>query len=158
MKRDNDKCLPVYTEELAQEILVRLSDGESLSEICRDPKMPTHHAIHKWVHSNKEGFAARYTLAREFQAFLYADQVIDIADDCRNDWMRRTDPENPGWEANKEHINRTRLRLDTRKWIAARILSRIYGDKVQNSNQTLDKDGNPIDPVVPVVRLTIARE
>ena len=56
--------------------------------------------------------------------------MLDIADDAANDWMEREGENSQGWQLNGEHVQRTRLRLDTRKWIAARLAPKKYGDKV----------------------------
>jgi hypothetical protein len=119
-----------YSAELAEAICSRMENGESLRSICRDETMPSYQAVLKW-RSNVEGFDERYALARQAQAHALVDELIEIADDSRNDWMERNDPENPGWIANVEHIQRTRVRLDTRKWLASKILPKVYGEKLE---------------------------
>lgn len=146
----------IYAIETAEIILDRLADGESLSSICRSEEMPSRPSVHGWILDDIDGFAAKYARAREIQAHVLADDLVAIADDGSNDWMKRNDPENPGWQANGEHIQRSRLRFDARKWAASKILPKVYSDRVQN--QQLDKDGNPTDPVVPVVKVTFSDE
>jgi len=58
-----------------------------------------------------------------------ADELFEIADDGSNDWMIKNEPENPGYAINGEHVSRSRLRLDTRKWALAKALPKIFGDK-----------------------------
>jgi len=60
-----------------------------------------------------------------------ADEVMEIADDGTNDWIESNDPDNPGYRFNGEHYQRSRLRVDTRKWMLAKALPKIYGDKTQ---------------------------
>lgn len=122
---------PIYTAELADAILVRIADGESLRSICNDPEMPSRPTVYSWVLDNKDGFFDRYARAREMQAHALVDDCVEVADDGINDWMERNDPNNPGYAANGEHMQRSRLRVDTRKWTAARILPKVYGDRVQ---------------------------
>src|SRR3990172_7086066 len=55
---------------------------------------------------------------------------MDISDDGTNDWMASNDPENPGYRVNGEHIARSRLRVDTRKWIASKLKPKKYGEKL----------------------------
>lgn len=70
--------------------------------------------------------------AREAQADTLADELLDISDDARNDWMKRNHgDDDPGWVANGEHIQRSRLRVDTRKWIASKLKPKKYGDKLE---------------------------
>ena len=74
-----------YTDELANEIVKRLSEGESLLAICRDQHMPDRSTIHDWVLGITGGipddFSRNYTRAREMQAEVYFDQVVTISDE-----------------------------------------------------------------------------
>jgi len=145
-----------YSEEIACEIFDRLASGETLNSICASDHMPSRIAIFYWVRDDFHGFAAKYSRARELQVHSLVDDMLQIAADSSNDWVKSTDPEKPGLVGNPEHIHRTRLRIDTMKWYACKVVPRMYGDRIQN--QALDKNGDPADPAVPVVNLTIARE
>ena len=107
----------------------RLAVGEALAEICRSEGMPAPSTVLEWVAGDRDGFAERYARARELQAHALADQLLAIADDGRNDWMAANDPDNPGYKANGEHIHRSRLRYDARKWLTSKILPKVYGDR-----------------------------
>lgn len=146
----------IYTRELATEILSRLADGESLRSVCRSDEMPSRPTVYSWVLDDVDGFSAQYTRAREMQAHALQDDLQEIADDGTNDWMKRNDPDNEGYDLNGEHVQRSRLRVEARKWSASKILPKTYGDRI--NTQQLDKDGNPTDPVAPVLNLTVARE
>jgi len=100
-----------YTEALAAEICERLSLGESLNRICKDDHMPTEPCVLDWVDDDREGFSLRYVRARERQADAYANQIMAIADDPDED------------------VQRSKLRVDARKWVAARLLPRTWGDR-----------------------------
>lgn len=139
-----------YTKALAEEICQRLADGETLKAICRDKHMPSDAAVRQWALADKEGFAERYRVAREIGYHGLADEILEISDDGRNDWMRSQDPENPGYKANGEVIQRSRLRVDTRKWLLAKALPRVYGEKIEHTG----KDGGPL--VVEVVKFGAA--
>ena len=60
------------------------------------------------------------------------DEILDIADDASNDWMERLgeDEKSRGWRENGEAINRSRLRVDARKWLMSKIMPKKYGDHV----------------------------
>jgi len=122
-----------YTPELALTICERLVNGESLRAICRDEGMPSVTTIFRWNEAN-EAFRDQYARARDMQAEMFADELAEISDDGSNDWMARNDPENPGWVVNGEHLQRSKLRVDTRKWIASRILFKKYGDKIEQQH------------------------
>jgi Bacteriophage Sf6, terminase small subunit-like len=107
----------LYTDELGAEICRRISIGQSVVEIGRDPDMPCRQAIHEWIVSNRNGFGDMFARAREAQAEVFVDQIIDIADSVA------------GCTDNAA-VQAARLRVDARKWIAARLLPRKYGDRV----------------------------
>lgn len=95
--------------------------------------MPDRTTVHDWVINDREGFATQYAHAREVGLDEMADEVMDISDDGKNDWMDRNDPENPGYLANGEHQARSRLRVDTRKWYLSKLAPKRYGDKLELS-------------------------
>lgn len=120
-----------YTTEIASEICERLAAGESLRAICRDDGMPSEAAVRGWVIDNREGFAAQYARAREAQAHSIAEELLEISDDGSNDWMERSGKDGEaGWQLNGEHVQRSRLRADTRKWLLSKMLPKVYGDKL----------------------------
>ena len=122
----------VYTAELAEEICARLAAGESLKAICRDPDMPPFSTVQGWARDDHHGFAAMYDRARELQAQTFADELIDIADDGSNDWVRRENERGRiSVVVDKEHIARSRLRFEARQWVISKVLPKTYGDKLQ---------------------------
>ena len=125
-----------YTRERADEICERLAKGESLNEICRSAHLPSAPAIRRWVIEDRDGFSARYARARDLQIESWADQLIEIADDGSNDWMERNKPDNPGWQINGEHVQRSKLRSDNRRWLLSKLKPEQYGDKLQTENKT----------------------
>jgi len=118
-----------YTPEQTLVICERLAKGESLRAVCREEGMPDISTLFRWMEAHPE-FRAQYVRAREVQAEVFADELAEICDDGSNDWMARNDPDNPGWVANGEHIQRSKLRVDTRKWVASKLL-KSYADKTQ---------------------------
>ena len=121
---------PIYTEEMAHEVCTRLAEGQTLNEICRDKHTPSKQTVTQWVLKDVSGFADRYAQAREAGYHVLADEVLEIADDGRNDWMERNGQDDKGWELNGEHFQRSRLRVDSRKWMLSKVLPKIYGDRV----------------------------
>ena len=78
-----------------------------------------------------QGFAAHYAKARDAGLEEMADELLEITDDASNDWMERHDPDNPGFALNGEHVQRSRLRVDTRKWILSKLAPKRYGDRLE---------------------------
>ena len=75
----------------------------------------------------------RYARAREQQAEILADQIISIADDDSEDIIFVEGNDASGMtaipKANREFIQRSNLRVEARKWVAAKLLPKKYGDK-----------------------------
>ena len=131
-----------HTPELAIEICLRLANGETLREICRDERMPGRTTVTRWVVEDREGFRGHYVRAREAQADAWADENLEIADDSRNDWVERQKGEQLVTELDREHISRSALRIETRKWHMARMAPKKWGDRTQL--QHTGADGGPI--------------
>ncbi|MEW9535699.1 terminase small subunit protein [Agrobacterium radiobacter] len=119
-----------YSEEMALIICERLADGESLKAICEDDDMPARSTVFKWL-TESETFSDMYARAREEQADAIFDEILNIADDGRNDWMERRGEEDAGWVTNGENIQRAKLRIDARKWMAGKLRPKKYGEKLE---------------------------
>jgi hypothetical protein len=90
--------------------------------------MPTERTIYYWKYKH-EDFFQQYARARAAQIDILADKLNDIADDGTNDYMQSLDDESAtGYKLNGEHISRSRLRIDTIKWQASKLLRKQYGD------------------------------
>lgn len=133
----------IYTPELAMKICEQLAEGRSLRDVCDDEGMPGETTVRRWALEDYNGFSAQYAKARELGYHCMADELLEIADDGTNDWVERQG-NNPGYEANGEHIQRSRLRVDTRKWFLSKVLPKVYGDK------TAIVGGGPDDPPVKI--------
>lgn len=117
----------VYSEAIAQEIYLRMADGESLRQICKDEHMPARSVVFEWVRNNPE-FRELYETARHLQLEGYADEIIDIADDATGDWVKGVGPDGePRVVFDHERIKRDRERVKSRKWMLARLFPRKYG-------------------------------
>lgn len=111
-----------YSDAIADKICDRLADGESLRKICLDEDMPSKSAVFRWLASN-ETFRDQYARARDAQADTLADEILDIADDGSNDFMGDDE------KYNGDAVQRSKLRVDARKWIAAKLKPKVYGEK-----------------------------
>ena len=120
----------IYTDEIGDTIEARLASGETLIAIWRDEGMPGEGTVRGWALNPQHPFYAKYTRGRELGYMRMADELIDILDDGQNDWMERHGQDDAGWAANGEHISRSRLRFEGRKWLLSKALPKIYGDKV----------------------------
>lgn len=92
--------------------------------------MPSVQTVLKWLREDKNGFLAQYTRAKEEQADLLVEDMLDIADDGTNDYMTIEKGDKTYNVEDKEVTNRSKLRVETRKWIASKLKPKKYGDKL----------------------------
>lgn len=127
----------LYSDELGQKIAELLADGLTVNEIERMDGMPHGRTIRGWALHADHPFFPLYSRGRELGYMKMADDMTDIMDDGRNDWMARQmasagddEPTKVAWQINGEHVSRSRLRFEGRKWLLSKALPKIYGDKV----------------------------
>ena len=125
-----------YSDAIADEICERLSRGESLNAICKDPHMPAEPSVRQWALDDQannggigRGFAAKYARARAIGYECLADEIIDISD---APIMFEGRPDNA-------LVQQARLRSDNRKWFLSKVLPKRFGDKV---TQEITSDPN----------------
>lgn len=117
-----------FTPELALSICLALAEGLTLREVCKPDHMPPESTVRRWALDDREGFSAQYARAREIGYHAMADEIVEIADDSSGDAV--TDPETGNVRMDAEFVGRSKLRLDTRKWLLSKALPKIYGDKI----------------------------
>lgn len=96
--------------------------------------MPVQSTVFKWL-SQQPAFAEQYARAREAQADTLFDEIQDIADDGSNDFITKKNADGTEYEAfNAEHVQRSKLRVDARKWMAGKLRPKVYGDKIEHDH------------------------
>ena len=134
-----------YTKVLAFKICKRLAEGETLRNICRDPEMPRLSTVMEWNLKDREGFSEQYARARTAQAEHLFDEILEIADDSSEDMMTITTGKGREVEVeNREVTNRSRLRVDTRKWYLSKVLPKKFGEKMDVTTDGKAIQGNTI--------------
>jgi hypothetical protein len=119
-----------YRLEIAEAICGLLIEGLSLREIGAREDMPHERTLYRWL-ADSEEFRQKYAQARELQAERYAAEIIEISDDGTNDWMDRREGDETVRVVDHEHIQRSKLRVDARKWAASKLLPKKYGDRTE---------------------------
>lgn len=104
-----------YSEKMAEEICVRLAEGSSLVAVCKSKDTPHLSTVYKWL-DQQPRFAEMYTRALEARADTHADEITAIADDMSIDPQHK------------------RVMIDARKWVAAKLRPRRYGERVTHEN------------------------
>ena len=117
----------IYTPELAAQICAHIADGKSLRAIAALDGMPHQDTIMAWLDGSKPAFSEQYARAREAQADKLAEEALQIADDGRSDTYLDAEGNE---KTDNEAIQRSRLRVDTRKWLASKMAPKKYGDKM----------------------------
>jgi hypothetical protein len=113
--------------------------GKSLRTVCKSDSLPSVKTIFNWFRTN-EGFLQQYTRAKEESADAHSDEMLDIADDGTNDWMDVWNPRTQEYDRvlDREHVERSKLRIDTRKWLVSKLKPKKYGDKLDLTNNGKD--------------------
>ncbi len=131
-----------YTVDLADRIceLIATSD-RGLDHILREENLPASSAVRRWLAARPD-FQAKYIRAREQQAELLASQILAIADDSSADTVTRYREDGTEYQAvDHDHINRSRLRVEARKWLASKLFPKVYGEF---RNPVQAGDGSPV--------------
>ena len=111
-----------FTEELADEICARISQGESLNKICKENDKPSLVTVFSWMRTSEQ-FLNNYTRAREEQAETFADEIKEISD--------AEIPVGIDGKIDAAAVNQARLRIDARKWIASKLKPKRFGDSTK---------------------------
>jgi hypothetical protein len=118
-----------YTKAKGRAVCKLLADGWTLNQACQQLGLAGR-TVRRWALDNDD-FAPQYARARELGYQAMADELIEISDDGRNDWMSILGKNGQAIDVpNKEVIDRSKLRVDTRKWLLSKALPKIYGDKL----------------------------
>ena len=115
------------TVKTKKTIIERICTGESLRKICKAPGMPDRATVHRWLLSDTD-FCDQYARAREIQAEEIFDEILEISDDSRRDYITGDDGQK---RINREAIDRAKLKIDARKWILAKMVPKKYSEKME---------------------------
>ena len=107
----------VYNPEIAEEILVRMSGGESLRTICADEGYPCRRTVTRWAVRDTDGFGARYAAARR----AGVESRIEDANEIAAEIPTYID-EKGAVRIDAAGVQRNRLRCDQAKWEASHLL------------------------------------
>ena len=119
-----------YSPELFTTICERIANGESLRQVCRSDDMPAKSTVMRWL-GEKPECRDQYARARELLVEHWADEILEIADDGTTDYVTKVGRNGTEYEAvDQEHIQRSRLRVDSRKWLMSKLAPQKYGDRV----------------------------
>jgi hypothetical protein len=113
MMANKPRC--TKSPEVMDEIVHRISEGESLRSVCRDKRMPSIWTVMDWQRDDAD-FASRCARARELQAEVMDEKILSVADRVETGEM---DP------------NSARVVLSAYQWRAAKLAPKKYGDMIK---------------------------
>ena len=102
-----------YTEEKGVTICNLMATGNSLRKICKMEGMPDLSTVMRWLY-HEPSFSIQYARAREERCLTFAEDILELGD-------------NVG--LTNEEINKAKLQIDARKWLAVKYLPKVFGEK-----------------------------
>jgi len=122
---------PYPLEEQLERALQWLALGRTLRQLCRiDPRMPASSDHLREKFGASEELRGRYAYARDRGLDAMAEELLDVADDGRNDWVTIERGGKPVRVVDREAVARSQLRVDTRKWYLSKLAPKRYGDRL----------------------------
>lgn len=126
-----------YHKDIAEEICnVIAANSKGIKRLCKENEhWPNQDTIFIWLKKHSE-FSEQYARAKKCQIDCLVDEILEIADDTTHDLI-----ENPAGYlvANAQAVNRARLKIDTRKWLASKLVPKIYGLKPEECSMQDEK-------------------
>lgn len=128
-----------YNQKIVDEICEWVAtSSKSMRTICKNVGI-SYQTHLNWIREHPEYFD-QYARAKEDQSDLLIEEMIEIADDSSQDEIVVGDGI---VKMNSEYVQRSRIRIDTRKWIASKLKPKKYGDKVDVTTDG-DKITSPV--------------
>lgn len=104
-----------------------IADGGHLADYCRHQFLP-YKSVRVWIGAS-DARKTLYAGAREDRADTLADEIVAIADEA--EVCTRVDGEGVTLALDSTAVARNKLRVDARKWVAAKLKPRVYGEKME---------------------------
>ena len=112
----------IYSEELEDRMLEEIASGRSVISLCREEDWtPNADTWYRWMYKI-DGLSDRYTRAKSISSEFHADQILAIADSADN-----------------QNYQVARLQIDSRKWVASKLVPNKYGEKSQIDHTSSDE-------------------
>lgn len=115
-----------YTKEVGEQICGLVASGKTVAAAARMVGFsPT--TVRGWANQDVDGFRDKLKMAKDLCVENMVDEVIEIADDAQKDF--KIDPKTGKPVFNFEAVARSKLRIETRKWVAAVVNPIKYAEK-----------------------------
>ena len=132
-----------FSDEIIAELLAEIaSTPKSLESICSaDERYPSSRTFYRWIDTD-EALCQRYARAKQAQMQVLADQIVDLADTERICQKVTMKADGSREVVILDQVERTKLQIDSRKWLLSKLDPKKYGDRV--SQELTGKDGAPL--------------
>jgi hypothetical protein len=114
----------IEKQNIFDSICELIINGKSLRYALKEINLPAK-TFFVWLRENDE-LSKQYARATDERAELMFEDMFDIADDSTSDYIETDN----GKQFNSEHLQRSKLRVDTRKWALSKLMPKKYGDKL----------------------------
>lgn len=118
-----------YTREISDRLLELVASGRSVRSASEEVgiRNPT---VFEWVNKDVDGFSERYACAREAQAEVHAGEILEILDTKPTQVVTTKADGTVETKDDPAHVAWLKNRADGRKWIAAKLKPKTFGDKL----------------------------
>lgn len=118
--------------EIFDDICESIINGKSLRKALLGCGIPAK-TFFVWLRED-ESRGKQYARATTERAELMFEDMFDIADDGTNDYVIKESKSGESYEVfDPEHVQRSKLRVDVRKWALSKMMPKKYGDKVDDT-------------------------
>jgi hypothetical protein len=124
-----------YTPALAEEICNTIASiSKGTKRLCSEhAHWPCQDTLFTWLKKYSD-FSEQYARSKMCQVELLVDEILEISDDVSQDQYVN---EQGALVSNHSAINRARLKIDTRKWLACKLVPRVYGNKIDIESDSI---------------------
>ena len=143
------KYSPEDMEIAKAHIIEKMCEGHSLSAIMRadiDLILPSQSTVYDWLRPGTKyhdaDFAEKYAYASTSRAEILFDQILEIADDRSKDYIITEDGKK---KFDSEHWQRSKLKIEARKWHLSKVMPKKYGEK---STTVIEGGKNTMVPIM----------
>lgn len=119
---------PPETHQAILRVIDWLPRYNSLAQLFADKPGISQSAFYRWMAQDRRGlYREAYARAQDARADKLVDEILRISDDASNDYTVDADGNTV---VDHENIQRSRLRVDSRKWLAGKMAPKRYGDRL----------------------------
>lgn len=131
-----------YSDQIVDKIcsLIAVSEFGLRKIVDENPDLPDVATMMRWLadkeDKTKDYFREQYARAKEMQADYMGEKIIEISDDGTNDYMTITKGNATYNVEDREVTSRSKLRVETRKWLMTKLAPKKYGDNLKISGDS----------------------